>query len=410
MPIVSVKTTHWVEHQEPGETPGPQGDCQRLDRADHEAFLSFVAHEVRNPLVPIQNAVELLRLPKTTDRQKQRAIEIIETQVLELRRLLDNLLDAARIARGNIELVKQPIGLDNLFTRVVEICRPMIETQGHRLGVALPAEPVWLMADAARLVQVVSGLLDHAAKSCADGGAIQLSSTIEEEEVVVVVEDNGRGIRAEDLPHVFDLFFQPRQSDRNTCAESGVGLAVVRKLVELHGGEVEAQSEGLGRGAKFLVRLPRLSRSETLGAVESTDFAKSILRLPALRVFIVVDDTEFANDWCLLLRVAGHEAHTARAGHDTLATARDFQPHVVCLDIDGPRMDVREITRQLRESPGLAKALVIAITGTKNLDIHRAALASGCASVLVKPVKIRDFLRSIVTNADRLGDVPETTR
>ena len=359
-------------------------------RSEQEELLSIIAHDMRNPLAPIQNSVELLRLPTTTNSQKQRAIDIIEIQVRELHRMLTDLLDASRITRGKIDLLKQPISLTDVVTRAKERCRRLMDQRNQQLNLSIPSEPIWLYADPTRLEQAVSDLLAHAAKTGHEGTVIHLHVTIDGDAASVRIENAGIGIPAEDLPRVFDLVFQ---SDRaGSSSRRGLGLAVVRGLVELHGGSVEAQSDGSERGSRFIVRLPRLSDTDRR-LVEPRPSANELLRLPAQRILSVTDNADFATEWSLLLRIAGHEPHTARNSEEALEAARSFQPHVIILDTAADALNAKELAQLLRVQPGAEKSLLVAIADPAGEARRFRAEEFGCAALLFKPVMVRDFLQ-----------------
>lgn len=375
--------------------------AEALDHVNRhkEEFLSRLAHDLRNPLAPLQNAVELLRLPDATAAQKQRALDIIDGQARNLRKLLDDLLDHARVTQGKIDLRKAPVALADVVAESVEYCRPLIERRMHRLTVVAPPEPVWVNADATRLQQVVSHLLENAAKYTDEGGRIHLAVTSTEDEIELRVEDNGIGIEPELLPGVFDLFAKMDRPRNPARAGLGIGLTMVRKLVELHGGRAEGLSSGCGQGSIFVIRLPRLCNADRLQAA-SGESIDSLLRQRSCRILIVSDDREFAEEWSLLLRVAGHDVHIAESAAAALDAARRLQPQVISLDIGSSEVDRDGLPSRMREQTGLEKVLVVAIGEDDPEDTGRRAAGAGCDALLTKPVKVQDFLRLIASRTN----------
>jgi CheY-like chemotaxis protein/nitrogen-specific signal transduction histidine kinase len=368
-------------------------DAVREANRQKDAFLSVLAHDLRNPLVPMQNAVELLRMPDTNAAQRQRAIHIIDAQVRNLGRLLDELLDVSRIIRGKVELQLQSVELAEAVTRAVAISRDLIDRRKHRLTVSLPPEPVWVRADPARLTQVIANLLNNSAQYTDEDGRIGLSAVTALNEIILRVEDNGIGIASEHLPRVFDLFFKGEGSSARSVGGFGIGLTVVRKLVELLGGSVQASSDGLGQGTTFLVRLPRLADSERL-LMKPTESVASLMAQPRRRILVAARE-DFAQEWSMLLRVAGHEVQTARNLVQAMETAQAFQPEVISVDIGMPDCDGPEVARRLRKHIGQGPVRVVAIAESKNEESQRQAQEAGWDFLFAKPVKIRDFLNYV---------------
>jgi len=352
---------------------------EQLTQADRrkDEFLALLAHELRNPLAPIPNALQVLQDFSPADADLQWARDVIERQVQHLTRLVDDLLDVSRISRGKINLKRECIKLAHVVADAVEIARPHVEARKHQLTVSQPPEPVWLEADATRLAQVVSNLLINAAKYTEKGGHIGLTVEREGEDAVLRVRDTGVGIAPEMLPHVFEMFTQADRSLDRSQGGLGIGLTLVRHLVEMHGGQVQAASDGLGEGSEFVVRMPVLSRMrEGGGAREKPN--PSFAAPPCRRILIADDNEDFAElTGRLLERKGGHRVKVVYDGPAALAAARAFQPEVAFLDIGLPGIDGYELARQLRNEPGMEEVLLVALTGYGQEGDRRRALEAG---------------------------------
>lgn len=361
---------------------------RRLERQLAEAdrrkdeFLAMLGHELRNPLAPLKNAAQLLLLKGTADAE----VQIIDRQVGQMARLVDDLLDVARISRGKIRIQKEAVELAEVVERAVEISRPLIETRRHELTEVLPREPVYLEADPVRLAQVLANLLNNAAKYTQPGGHIELTAERQGEEVVLRVRDNGVGIAPGMLPRVFDLFAQADRTLDRSQGGLGIGLTLVKSLVELHGGRVEAFSEGLGKGSEFVVRLPVLATPPSPTPVASVKQGRA-----GCRVLVVDDNVDSAETLAMLLRVKGHEVRTANDGPTALEKARAYQPDVVFLDIGLPGMDGYEVARRLREQAGRKPVFLAALTGYGRDEDRRLGEEAGFDHYLVKPVEAEDL-------------------
>jgi signal transduction histidine kinase/CheY-like chemotaxis protein len=360
---------------------------QQVSRQKEE-FLATLIHDVRNPLAPIHNALELLRLAATPEPVRQRALDIINRQVHELTRLMDDLTNASRLARGKIELRKNSFRLDELVSRAVEISRPWIEERRHHLAVMVAEEPILLKGDLERLVQAVANLLSNAARYTEEGGRIVLAAHAAEEEVVLRVQDDGQGIAAEMLPHVFEMFFRADTTRRGL----GLGLAIVQKMVKLHGGTVQAFSAGPGCGSDFVIRLPHLTDPEKAAAAPQKAL-DALRKMPGRRIVLVTDRQDFAEEWSLLLRVAGHEVRTLTSAAPLLETGRAFLPNVVVVDLGTLSPGDHELVRQMQQQPGLDRLLMVALGKEAPADNSRLAHETGCSAVLNRPLKIIDFLK-----------------
>jgi len=350
---------------------------QRSDRMKDE-FLATLAHELRNPLAPLTSAVELLR---SSGGDSDWSRSVIDRQVNHLTRLIDDLLDVSRITRDKLELRKQRIELSDVINGAVEASLPMLERCEQTVTTSLPIEPVYIDGDIVRLTQVFTNLLTNAAKFTDAPGAVRISARRDAENVWVSVEDSGIGIAAEDLPRIFDKFYQSPQRGDRVVGGLGIGLSLVQRLVDLHGGAVEARSRGLGEGSEFIVRLP-LARSEP----RAVEHAAGELACGAKRILIVDDNCDGADALGRLLSLMGQSIATEYDGHSALLRAAEFEPDVVLLDLGMPGMDGFEVCRALRERSGAKQPKIIALTGWgRRQDIARTREA-GFDAHLVKPV------------------------
>jgi signal transduction histidine kinase/DNA-binding response OmpR family regulator len=361
-------------------------DVQEADRQKNE-FLSMLAHELRNPLAPIRNAVHVLHLQASDQPETHWARDVIDRQVKHLTRLVDDLLDVSRITGGKIRLVLEPVEISRIVAEAVEASGPVIREKRHHLDVHLPGEPLWVEGDAARLAQVLTNLLNNAAKYTDEGGHIGLDAGREEGQVVLRVRDTGIGIPAEMLAAVFNLFTQVDRSLDRSQGGLGVGLTLVRRLVELHGGSVQAYSEGPGRGSEFVVRLPALAgRNQRSGDAGGADLPSA--PRTASRVLVVDDNVDGAESLAMLLRLGGSEVVLAHDGPAGLEAAREFRPDVVVLDIGLPGMDGYEVARRLRADPATKDALLVAVTGYGRDEDRALSREAGFDHHLVKPVDL----------------------
>jgi signal transduction histidine kinase len=359
-------------------------DLERADRQKNE-FLSMLAHELRNPLAPIRTAVDVLRLKADGQPEIEWAREIINRQTKHLVRLVDDLLDVSRITGGKIRLDLEVLNAASVVAAAVETSRPLIEESGHQMTVALPNEPVWVRCDRVRLAQVLSNLLNNAAKYTQNGGLIGLSVERVGEEVLFRVCDNGIGISAEMLPKVFELFTQVERSLDRSQGGLGVGLTVVKRLVEMHGGRVEAVSSGAGCGSEFTVRLPSIEApTETEVAAETA--AESRTPGAPQRILVVDDNADAADSLAFLLKHGDHEVRTAHDGRQAVDVALQFRPQAVVLDLGLPELDGYEVARHLRQSEATRGALLVALSGYGQQEHRRRSSEAGFDYHLVKPV------------------------
>jgi two-component system CheB/CheR fusion protein len=349
-----------------------------------DEFLAMLSHELRNPLAPLKNAAQLLLVPKTPEDSLRWASEVIDRQVGQLSRLVDDLLDVSRISRGKIQLRKEPVELANILEQAVEISRPLLDARQHELTESLPAEPVWLEGDPVRLTQVIANLLNNAAKYTPQRGEIRVSAAKADAEVILRVRDNGVGIIPEMLSSIFEPFTQANRSLDRAEGGLGIGLTLARSLVEMHGGRIEAYSDGPEKGSEFVVRLAALRGIQERPSI-ANQVTQSIPSAPC-RVLVVDDNRDAAESLSALLRVRGHEVCMAADGAAALEMATTMQPDVIFLDIGLPGMDGYELARRLREVPGLEGTLLIAVTGYGHDDDRRRSKEAGFDHHFVKPV------------------------
>jgi CheY-like chemotaxis protein len=357
---------------------------RETDRRKDE-FLAMLGHELRNPLAPIRNAVRVLREQPAPDPAAVQMHDMIDRQVRQLTRLVDDLLDMSRINRGLVELRKEPVALSEVVARAIETTRPLFDERQHRLEVSLPSEPLTMDADPARLEQMLSNLLNNAARYTEPGGCVWLAVACEGGDAVLRVQDTGIGIRPELVPHLFDLF---TQGDRVSGAASeglGIGLTLVRRLAEMHGGSVSASSPGPGQGSAFVVRLPLRVEEPTLALPEQA--TPEAAPAKSRRVLVVDDNIDAAVSLALVLRVAGHEVALAHDGPSALAVAGQQRFEAIFLDIGLPKgMDGYEVARRLREDIGLQGTMLAALTGYGQQEDRTHSQAAGFDYHFVKPV------------------------
>ena len=359
-----------------------QQALQDADRRKNE-FLALLAHELRNPLAPIRYALATIARPELTGEQKARAEAIIDRQVSHMSRLLDDLLDISRITRGTLELKRSSVDFAEVISTAVEAARPFLDAKGHELVVTQPDEPVAIDADAVRLAQVFSNLLINAAKYTAENGRVELVVRNDRPGVTVKVRDNGMGISSEMMPKLFNLFSQAHTTLERSEAGLGVGLALVRGLVNLHGGSVTARSEGPGRGSEFVVRLPA---GEISGASEVEPQAVRALGARSRRVLVVDDNRDAADSSATLLELQGHLTATAYTGLGGLALGEAFRPQAVLLDIGLPDVNGYELARRIRATDWGRGVCLVAITGWGQDADRQRAFAAGFDHHLTKPV------------------------
>src|SRR5262245_25092225 len=328
-------------------TAALEATTQQLQEANHrkDEFLAMLAHELRNPLAPIRTAVQLLRLKELAEPHRVRARDVIERQVEHLVNLIDDLLDVSRITRGMITLQLEPVLIGAIVARAVETARPAIDAHRHGLEIDLPDELISIEGDKTRLVQVIANILHNAAKFMDPGGVIRLNVRREGGFAVIKVSDTGIGIAPESLPRIFELFTQVHSKSERTQGGLGIGLALVRRLTEMHGGTVHVHRDGPGRGAEFTVRLPVMAR-QMAGLSSQKRESGAIPRINPQRILVADDNHDAAEALSLQLQLAGHEVRTAHDGVETLTIVDTFQPDIVLLDLGMPKMDGYEVARE----------------------------------------------------------------
>lgn len=361
-----------------------------------DEFLAVLAHELRNPLAPIRNALQVIRLGGQDAAVVEQMRGMADRQVAYLVRLVDDLLDLSRISRGRMQLLKEPLDVAQPVQRAVEAVQPQVQERGLTLSLSLPAEPAYVEADPTRLQQVMGDLLSNAAKYTDPGGTILLTARQEGGDVVLRVKDTGVGIDPEMLPHIFDLFVQAERRLDRAQGGLGLGLTLVKKLVEMHGGSVEAHSEGHGRGSEFVVRLPALPEDRTgeLLRQQPAD-QQPEAPWPPRRILVVDDNVDAADSLAVLLRLEGHEVRVAHDGPGALAAVQADPPDVVILDLGMPGMDGFQVARRLKEQPGAKDVLLVALTGWSQEEDRRRCYEVGFDGHLTKPVEfnaLRQFL------------------
>ncbi len=370
------------------------------DRRKNE-FLAMLAHELRNPLAPIRNALEIMRRVAGSESSSPHSIDaavaMMERQVGHMVRLVDDLLDVGRISRGKIELRRERVELASIVHHAVEAARPLCESMGHELTVTLPTEPIYLSADPIRLAQVVGNLLNNACKFTGNGGHIGL--TVERAggenapaETVIRVRDDGIGIAADQLPRIFDLFTQVEGARVRSAAGLGIGLTLARNLVELHGGTIEAHSDGLGQGSEFVVRLPILMEAFR---TPTEPGETGVAAVPSRRILVVDDNRDAAESLATLLQLNGHETRTVYDGVAAVEAAARFEPDVVLLDIGLPRLDGYEAGRRIRAQHRDKRLTLVALTGRGLGEDRRRSDEAGFDAHMVKPVEPDALMRML---------------
>jgi signal transduction histidine kinase/CheY-like chemotaxis protein len=369
---------------------------QALRTADRrkDEFLATLGHELRNPLAPILNSLEILKLSGAfEDARTAPACAVMARQVHHLNRLVDDLLEVSRITRGIIEVKKEPLDLTAIVRAAIETSRPVLDNLRHEIRVELEPNQMCIAGDPVRLTQVFANLLNNAAKYTNHGGQIKVTTRRDNGDAVVSVKDNGIGIAPNLLSQVFDMFMQVDRSTRRSQGGLGIGLTLVRSLVSMHGGSVEARSDGPGLGSEFVVRLPLVTE-----AVLSAETSRRIQPLPSRRILIVDDSRDGGESLAMLLRVLGAEVALAHTGRSALDCVDTFRPDVVLLDIGMPGMDGYEVARRIRANPKNRRMSLIALTGWGQDEDRQRSTAAGFNHHLVKPADM-DQLRQLLTVA-----------
>jgi PAS domain S-box-containing protein len=381
-----------------GELRARVRELAEADRRKDE-FLAMLAHELRNPLAPVRNGLQVLRLLGIGDPEVNRLAEMMGRQVGQITRLVDDLLEMSRITQGKVALRRERVDLNVVVNQAVEAARPLIDARRHELTVATSPAPIRLDADPSRLAQVIGNLLNNAVKYTDEGGRIWLDVRREGDEAVICVRDTGVGISAEMLPRVFDLFTQVDPTLDRSQGGLGVGLTLVRSLVEMHGGIVRASSPGPGRGSEFVVRLPALPRDTPPESGQAAAPRPAHAPAPSRRILIVDDNVDAADSLAMLLGLSGHQVRTAYGGPAALEAVGGYRPEVVLLDIGLPGMDGYEVARQLRRGSAGSGVTLVALTGYGQEDDRRKTHDAGFDHHLVKPVDPDELTRLL----DRIG-------
>lgn len=354
-----------------------------------DEFLAMLAHELRNPLAPIRHGLDVLQLNPETDKASE-IRDMMDRQLSHLVRLVDDLLDVSRVSQGKIELRRQPVELETMVLSALEASRPSIEASGHRLTVQMCSDPLWLAADPVRVSQVVGNLLNNAVKYTPEGGEILLSTVWRDGQAVIEITDSGMGIPPEKLVDIFGMFEQIDHHRGNAKGGMGIGLALVKELVSLHGGTVQAESTGTG-GSTFTVRLPVISApAATTPRTETPRLEEA-----PLRVLVVEDNMDVAYAMSLMLEELGHDSHCVHDGREAIREARLYQPDIVLMDIGLPEMDGYEVCRAFRQDGQLSRLPIIAQTGWGQRDDKAKARAAGFDNHLTKPVSLDDLRQTL---------------
>ncbi|HEY2592231.1 MAG TPA: PAS domain-containing protein, partial [Steroidobacteraceae bacterium] len=390
-----VRTVYAWGEFEPGSPVRLWGTCQDVTEQRHATtelreadrrkneFLAILAHELRNPLAPIRQSVVIAQSTRASEAQRQRAFEIIERQVAHMARLLEDLLEASRISHGRLDLRREPTKLGTALLTAIETARPLIEARSHTLTVDVPEESIWLDADPIRLAQIFTNLLTNAAKYTDPHGRIRLNVRTDGELATITVRDNGVGIGPELLPRVFDMFSQADPALERTQGGLGIGLALARGLVALHGGSIEARSEGLHSGSEFIVRLPILGTGSERAEAPDSQVAEPRKNL---RILVADDNPDAADSLAMTLRLLEHDVEVAYDGRQALAIAGIYHPDTALIDIGMPELNGYELARRIRTEPWGRHVRLVAVTGWGQEEDRRRALDAGFDEHLTKPV------------------------
>ena len=392
-----------LDHRVTERTNALQASEAELRDADRrkDEFLATLAHELRNPLAPLRNALHVMRLKGALTPESKWGYELIDRQVQAMSRLIDDLMDVSRINQGKIELRRERVDVAGILRDAVESTLPLIDECDHQLELDLPQEALYLDADSTRLTQAFMNLLNNAAKYMDRGGRIDVSIRKEQTQVVLRVRDSGIGLPADRLTSVFEMFSQVETALSRSRGGLGIGLSLTQRLVHMHGGTVEARSEGLGRGSEFEVRLPLASAASSEPDVAAVGDPHAHVEGGGLRILIADDNEDAAATMAVLLEVMGHTVHHVNDGEAAVQAARDFAPQVVLLDIGMPKINGYEACRQIRVLPGGAAMTVIAVTGWGQPEDKRSSQDAGFDQHLVKPVDpqaLADLLVGVMAN------------
>jgi PAS domain S-box-containing protein len=367
-------------------------DLSQADRRKNE-FLATLAHELRNPLAPMSNMLQVVKRADGDSEILHRAHETLERQLGQMVRLVDDLLDLNRITHDRLELRKSEVELSSVIQQAVEVARPLLDAAGHKLIIELPAEPIYLNADRARLAQLFGNLLNNSCKYTRPEGVVSLNAERLDGDVLVRVKDNGAGIPPDKLDSIFDMFMQVDRSSERSQGGLGIGLTLVKRLTEMHGGSIEAKSEGEGRGSEFIVRLPVLTQ-RTEAAQPATE---NVEASPGRRILIVDDNRDSADSLAMLLEITGNQTYMAHDGEEAIEAIEQYRPEVVLLDIGLPKLTGHEVCRWVRGKSWGKDIIVIALTGWGQEDDRRKSEEAGFNGHLVKPVDYDKLLELLST-------------
>ena len=371
-----------------------QRSLQEADRRKNE-FLALLAHELRNPLATIRNAVSILRKTSGDAGSVDSTCGMLERQVSHMVRLVDDLLDVSRITRNKIELRKERVELAAIIHHSVEACRPLAESAQLNVSVSLPPAPLYLHADPVRLAQVFSNILNNACKYTEPGGRISFSAERQGSDVVVTVKDTGMGIPPDKLDSVFEMFTQIDRTLERSQGGLGIGLTLAKRLVEMHDGTISAHSEGPGRGSEFVVRLPILIGTPKAETPKPTAEPTALPR----RILVVDDNTDAASSLALLLKITGNETHIANDGLEAVGAAEKFRPDVVLLDIGLPKLNGYDACRRIREQPWGQNMVIVALTGWGQEEDRRRSKDAGFDGHLIKPVDYAALMKVLASRS-----------
>ncbi|HKW79922.1 MAG TPA: ATP-binding protein, partial [Casimicrobiaceae bacterium] len=373
---------------------GSNTDIHEVKEADRrkDEFLAMLAHELRGPLAPLTNMLEIMRRADGSPEAVERARDTMQRQVGQMTRLIDDLLDVSRISQGKLALRRGPVELASVLQQAIEANRPALDTAGHELTLTLASQPIYLHADPMRLAQVFGNLVNNAGKFSEPGGRISVSVERDGDEAAISVKDAGIGVPPEKLSAIFGMFTQLDRSLERSRGGLGIGLTLVRQLVEMHGGSVQARSDGPGRGTEFIVRLPGLIEKPSRTA-DGAAIAAEAAAASGRRILVVDDNRDSADSFAALLALAGYQPHTAYDGLAAVAAAASFRPDIVLLDIGLPKLNGYDAARRIRAEPWGKKMTLVAVTGWGQQEDRRRSTAAGFDLHLVKPIDYDELTR-----------------
>jgi len=380
-----LESTNQALKNENAERLRAENALKEADRQKDE-FIAILAHELRNPLAPIRSALEIMAQMKLPDSRLQWSRDVVQRQVSHLTRLVDDLLDISRITRGTINLSKEPISIGTILGRSLEIANPIVKQRGHELTIECDDDSALIEGDVTRLVQVMGNLLSNAAKYTPPGGRIEVSAHNRGADVEFVVRDNGQGIPAESIPKLFTLFSRLPEPQSQQHDGLGIGLALARQLVQLHGGDIAVYSGGVGHGSEFTVKLPLISAKSTTSKAQRLGEPKVHGAPVRFKILVADDNNDALETLSLLLEMAGHEVTKASNGQDALNIALDWQPDIALLDIGMPQLNGYDVAKRIRAATIGRSVTLVAISGWGQSDDKRRSSEAGFDLHLVKPV------------------------